>query len=386
LSLANPYTATCHTTFAAGSSPEALTATFIPLFGSELESSTSSPPDNLIVAKDSTSTALGVSATTPAAGANVTYTATVMPAHAGSTEPSETVRFLDNATPIGSCENQPLTQEGSSSSAVCTLNYSAAGKHNIKAVYAGDSNFTESTSLEREVTVQASTGGGGGTGGGGTGGGTTGGTGGGNSGGSGGVLGSKTSVPPAPVEGQRQGVGAVSGTVTVRPAGTARFVSLSGATSVPDGSEIDATNGRVTITAASPSGGTVSADVYGGRFRVHQDSAGETHLTLTLALTGCPRAGLPNGSAAALAYSAKRRPGPKSRHLWVSETGGKWGTNGRFVSTSVEGTIWLTVDECTQSQVKVTAGKVKVRDLVRKKTKALSAGKSYVAKSSTRRK
>jgi hypothetical protein len=60
----------------------------------------------------------------------------------------------------------------------------------------------------------------------------------------------------------------------------------------------------------------------------------------------------------------------------VSEKGGRWGTNGRFVSTSVEGTTWLTVDECARSQVKVTAGKVSVRDLVRRKTKTLLAGKS----------
>ena len=162
--------------------------------------------------------------------------------------------------------------------------------------------------------------------------------------------------------------------------------ALSGPTSIPDGSEIDATNGRVTITVASPNGGTVSAEVYGGRFRIHRDSGGETPFTLTLALTGCPRVALPRGSAAALAFSAKHRSGPKSRHLWVSETGGKWGTNGRFVSTSVKGTTWLTLDECTQSQVKVTAGKVKVRDLVRKKTKAVTAGKRYIAKSSAPRK
>jgi hypothetical protein len=177
-----------------------------------------------------------------------------------------------------------------------------------------------------------------------------------------------------------------SGTATVRAKGTSTFIPLSSSTSIPDGSEIDATNGRVTITVASPNGGTVSAEVYGGRFRIHRDSGGETHFTLTLALTGCPRVALPRGSAAALAFSAKHRSGPKSRHLWVSETGGKWGTNGRFVSTSVKGTTWLTLDECTQSQVKVTAGKVKVRDLVRKKTKAVTAGKQYIAKSSARRK
>ncbi len=45
----------------------------------------------------------------------------------------------------------------------------------------------------------------------------------------------------------------------------------------------------------------------------------------------------------------------------------------------MEGTTWLTLDECTKSEVKVTAGKVKVLDLVRKKTNTVSAGHSYVA-------
>ncbi len=184
---------------------------------------------------------------------------------------------------------------------------------------------------------------------------------------------------PVPVVSQRQTVTATAGTVTIRVKGASTFVSLSGSTSIPDGSEVEATNGRVVITAATPTGKTVSAEVYGGRFRVHQTSSGETLFILTLPLTGCPRAVLPRGSAAALASAAKGHSGPKSRHLWVSEKEGSWGTDGRYVSTSVEGTTWLTLDECTRSEVKVTAGKVKVLDLVRRKTKKVSAGHSYVA-------
>ncbi len=184
--------------------------------------------------------------------------------------------------------------------------------------------------------------------------------------------------PKAPVIGQRETVTITSGIVTIRAKGTSTFVPLSGSTSIPDGSEVEATNGRVVITAVTPTGKTVTAEVYGGRFRVHQDSSGETHFILTLPLTGCPRVALPRG-AAALASRAKHSSGPKSRHLWVSEGGGSWGTNGRFVSTSVEGTTWLTLDECTKSEVKVTAGKVQVRDLVRKRIRTVTAGHSDVA-------
>jgi ferric-dicitrate binding protein FerR (iron transport regulator) len=49
------------------------------------------------------------------------------------------------------------------------------------------------------------------------------------------------------------------------------------------------------------------------------------------------------------------------------------------VSTTVEGTRWLTIDECDRSEVEVAAGRVKVRDLIDNKTKILTAGKTYVA-------
>jgi hypothetical protein len=201
-------------------------------------------------------------------------------------------------------------------------------------------------------------------------------------GGTGAEIGTGTSARPVPGLAQRHTVKVISGRVTVRVKGTTRFVPLSGTSTIPDGSEVEATNGRVLITVATLTPGqTQSAEVYGGRFLIHQEHTppGETHLTLTLPLTGCRRVTLPRGSAAALAASAKRRSGPKARHLWVSEKGGSWGTNGRYVSTSVEGTHWLTLDECNKSEVKVVSGKVKVRDLVRNRTKTLTAGKSYVA-------
>ena len=132
------------------------------------------------------------------------------------------------------------------------------------------------------------------------------------------------------------------------------------------------------ITVLTPDGQTVSAEVRGGRFRIHQDPNGETHFILTLPLSGCPRTKLPRGSAAAA--SARRRRQPRSRYLWVTEKGGHWGTNGRYVSTSVEGTTWLTLDECTRSVVLVTEGRVRVRNLVTHRTQTVGAGGRYRAR------
>jgi hypothetical protein len=182
-----------------------------------------------------------------------------------------------------------------------------------------------------------------------------------------------------PVLGQAQAVAVVAGIVTVRLKGTSTFVPLNGATKIPDGSEVDTTNGRVLLTAAAPTG-TATVEPYGGRFVVHQDRGGtdETHLALSLPLTGCSRVPLPHGSPASAAMYL--RHGSKSRHLWASEHGGSWGTTGRYVSTSVEGTTWLTTDECNRSTVQVTAGVVKVRDLLTNRTRVVTAGKRYVAR------
>jgi hypothetical protein len=197
--------------------------------------------------------------------------------------------------------------------------------------------------------------------------------------------------PPAsattPILGQRQTVHVTAGEVTIRRRGTSSFVPLSGASTIPDGSEVDATNGRALITAANTtSGQTQSAKIYGGRLLIRQDRAntGMTHLILSQPLTGCRGVGHHHGSAA-VAAGAEHRSGSKSRHLWVSEGGGSWGTNGRYVSTSVEGTRWLTIDGCDRSVVKVAAGKVKVHDLVDNKTRTIAAGHRYVAAVGSRR-
>ena len=189
--------------------------------------------------------------------------------------------------------------------------------------------------------------------------------------------------PPPPILGQQGDAKVIAGTVRIRLKGTNTFVSLSGSAGIPNGSEVDATNGRVLITVATGHAGpTANAEVYEGIFTFRQTSGPHAlaRLTLSLPLTGCPRS-LPLGHphAKSPAKGAGHRAGAKSRHLWVSDNGGSWGTNGRYVSTTVEGTRWLTLDECNRSEVEVAAGRVKVHDLVNDKTKVISAGQTYVA-------
>jgi hypothetical protein len=196
-----------------------------------------------------------------------------------------------------------------------------------------------------------------------------------------------TQLPP-PVLGRSETVSVISGRVTLRRRGTSRFVPLAAAASIPDGSELDATHGRVGVTAATLAPGqTASAEVYEGRFVVHQDHTALTHLTLSLPLGGCRRSTPRDAHPRAPATAASGHSQPRSRRLWASDSGGSWGTNGRYVTTTVEGTRWLTVDTCRQSQVQVAVGAVRVRDLIHRRTRVVTAGHRYVAAlgSSTRR-
>jgi hypothetical protein len=355
--------------------------------GTRFLSSVSCPSSSFCVAVDSYNDALTYSgSTSPAAPAN-----TSPPTISGTAEQGQALTEQH-----GSWTNEPTGYayqwEGCDSAGNnCTAITDATGQsytlaaadvgHTIRVQETASNASGKSSPAVSAATavVQAPSSGG------------TGSEGGGGAGGGGGVATTASTPPvsitpsgsgPTPIFGQRQTASLISGTVTVRLKGTTKFVSLSGTSTIPDGSEVEATNGHVLITVATLTPGkTQSAEVWGGRFLIHQErtGSGETHFILSLPLTGCPRVVLPRGAAAALAAVAKHSSGPKSRHLWVSEGGGSWGTNGRYVSTTVEGTRWLTLDECDRSEVRVAAGRVKVHDLIHNKTKILTAGKTYVA-------
>ncbi len=143
----DPATATCQASFGVGE--QSITAQYDG--GSGFGSSTSSPATALSVTQGATAATLSASTNDPAVGQPVTYTATVAPTQAGdAVEPSGTVAFEDGGTPIAACSGQPLT---SGNQSTCTVSYSSAATHTITASYAGDTNFTGSTSPAQTVTV-----------------------------------------------------------------------------------------------------------------------------------------------------------------------------------------------------------------------------------------
>jgi hypothetical protein len=189
--------------------------------------------------------------------------------------------------------------------------------------------------------------------------------------------------PAGPAIATSMTLAAVSGAVTFRLPDAASFSRLVGAITVPNGTEVNTIAGRAEITVAT--GGTPAEEtalLYGGEFVAHQDSSApyETHFVLSQPLSGC------GATAARVAGSQDHgsaqhgRSSTTRRHLWAHDSGGDFGTTGRYVSTTVEGTQWLTTDTCQSSTVQVTEGVVTVSNLITGRTFVVHAGGRYATR------
>ena len=150
-----------------------------------------------------------------------------------------------------------------------------------------------------------------------------------------------------PVPGHSVALAAKDGTVRVKPPGESEYVELDPSRPLPVGSVIDATDGVVTLTAASNlSGGTQTADFTGAAFRIDQDRSTASMITeLTLVggnFAACPRARRRSTGRAVARAAARRRP---VRKLWGSGHG-RFRTRGRSSAATVRGTIWTVADRC----------------------------------------
>ena len=93
----------------------------------------------LNVTKAATTTALTSSTTSAGTGMNITLTATVSGGAPGLNAPSGVVTFLNGTTPLG-------TATATAGVATLVTTFSTAANYSITAVYAGDTNYTGSTS------------------------------------------------------------------------------------------------------------------------------------------------------------------------------------------------------------------------------------------------
>src|SRR4051812_39078044 len=173
-------------------------------------------------------------------------------------------------------------------------------------------------------------------------------------------------VPP-PVTGVNVNVAPVSGTPLVRLKGTTAFVPVAALSSIPVGSELDLTKGRIQLTSTAAGGTTQTAVFYQGRAVIGQTRAATPVTTLTLSgPLACPKRKV----------AAKK---PPMRSLWGSGVG-HYTTRARYAAAAVRGTVWLTQDTCRGTLVRVQSGTVSVLDKVKHRTVTVRAGHSYFAK------
>ena len=172
----------------------------------------------------------------------------------------------------------------------------------------------------------------------------------------------------------------VRGSVFVRPRGKKKFVRLTDPALVRLGSEIDTERGVARVTVATDAKGALGpATVRGGRFVVTQGKGSKpiSQLALSRKLSCAkPKKSKARAGSVGASISAKRR---KARRLWVNTKTKRYRTKGRYATGTVRGTRWLTTDGCRATRIQVTRGVVTVRDLVRKRNRAVRAGKSYTA-------
>jgi hypothetical protein len=189
------------------------------------------------------------------------------------------------------------------------------------------------------------------------------------------VLGSTTTALPAPTLALTGNVIRLSGIVRIRLPGSHVFTLLTAGEQIPFGSVVDATRGRVSVTTATPSGGTQTMVFYQGEFKLTQRHDGLVVSTLTGGgFAGCRTARA--HPQAARSSASRKRP---VRKLWA-EGHGTYSTKGNYATGAVLGTRWLTEDLCGGTLIRVLTDRVAVTDLVTHRRLTVKAGHSYLAK------
>jgi hypothetical protein len=185
-------------------------------------------------------------------------------------------------------------------------------------------------------------------------------------------------LPPlsVPVVGESVNVEG-SGRTLVRLPGSAEFVPLAAGATIPVGSTIDATRGRVELTSVRDSSGQLQTGTFwGGVFKVQQ-TAGPNPLTELVLTGGNFKRCRPRGKSAGAATGRHRS---RVRRLWGRDRRGRFRTRGRRSHATVRGTTWLVEDRCDGTFTKVKEGAVVVRDFRLRHNVLLRKGGSYLAR------
>lgn len=172
-------------------------------------------------------------------------------------------------------------------------------------------------------------------------------------------------APPPPQLGKTANATPISGTTLYRVPGSQTFVTLTQATQVPLGTELDTTHGRVLLTFAVGYGKTEHALWWQGRFLIGQLKGKKPVGTQTL--------------SGPLVCPTRSFAAAHKRSLW-GKGKGRFRTKGKNASGTVRGTWWLTQDSCAGTLIRVKRGVVDVYDFKKRKHVLVHAGHSYFAR------
>jgi hypothetical protein len=186
---------------------------------------------------------------------------------------------------------------------------------------------------------------------------------------------SRADSPAAPVFARSVVLAPVSGRVLIDvPGGSSRFVALVSRRTVPVGTIVDTTRGRVSLTSATPARGrTQAGQFFRGIFRVKQSRSGGGLVDLVIRDNVSREA---CGPAAAHEAAVNRRV----LGLLRGSAKGRFRTTGRFAAATVRGTDWGVRDRCDGTLTVVRTGVVVVHDFRLNKDVVVRAGHTYLAK------
>jgi DNA-binding beta-propeller fold protein YncE len=177
---------------------------------------------------------------------------------------------------------------------------------------------------------------------------------------------------PRPELGETVIVEPVEGRVRVQLPGEESFVRIETLRVIPVGSLVDTRRGKALLSSVRDRGGSIQQGrFFAGLFKVRQRRSQRYVTELVLRGRYGPCAGADEATA------AQRRSG--RRKLW-GNANGRFRTQGRYSSSAVRGTRWLTQDSCDGTLTVVRRGRVAVRDFVRDTTTLVEAGESYLAR------
>ena len=199
------------------------------------------------------------------------------------------------------------------------------------------------------------------------------------------VVGAGPSPPPPPalpdpVRGKSFNVATVNpNRVKVAMRGVGAFHSLKNDAQVTVGSDIDARRGPARVTTAAPGRGrrVAEATVRTSKATLKLNQSPNSSLA-DLRLAGGSFRGCRASARRASAARVRRESTPVRKGRVTGS--GPYRLRGRYAAASVRGTDFTLVDRCDGTLVTVKEGRVAVRDLVRRKTVLVRAGRRYLAR------